>query len=67
VRLLHELRASGTTFTQVGRELDVRPDQLRVWARRLAERDGRLTGASGSTDEEEPDEYYPRLIGCVAR
>jgi transposase-like protein len=39
VRLLHERRANGGTVTQVGRELEVRPDQLREWARRLAERE----------------------------
>lgn len=29
VRLLHERRAAGAMVTQIGRELDVRPDQLR--------------------------------------
>jgi transposase-like protein len=29
VRLLHERRATGVSVTQIGRELDVRPDQLR--------------------------------------
>lgn len=45
VRLLHERRANGVTGTQVGRELDVRPDQLRAWARRLADREGGLAAA----------------------
>jgi transposase len=35
VRLAAERRAAGGTLTQVGRELDVRPDQLRAWAKRL--------------------------------
>jgi len=45
VQLVHERRAQGVTVTQVGRELDVRPDQLRAWARRLAESDGGLAKA----------------------
>lgn len=31
VQLVAERRAAEASFTQVGRELDVRPDQLRVW------------------------------------
>ena len=30
VRLIAERRALGVSLTQIGRELDVRPDQLRV-------------------------------------
>ena len=33
VRLVTERRAEGATLAQVGRELDVRPDQLRAWMR----------------------------------
>ena len=33
VRLVAERRAAGVTLAQVGRELDVRPDRLRAWAR----------------------------------
>jgi transposase len=33
VRLMADRRASGATLAQVGRELDVRPDQLRAWAK----------------------------------
>ena len=33
VRLVADRRASGVTLAQVGRELDVRSDQLRAWAR----------------------------------
>ena len=33
VRMVAERRAAGATLTQVGRELDVRPDQRRDWAR----------------------------------
>src|SRR5258706_8134396 len=54
VRLLHERRADGVTVTQVGRELDVRPDQLREWARRLAEQAGGLAAAGvGGTPGQE--------------
>lgn len=33
VRLVADRRAAGATLAQVGRELEVRPDQLRAWAR----------------------------------
>jgi transposase len=33
VRLVAARRAEGATLSQVGRELDVRPDLLRAWAR----------------------------------
>lgn len=51
VRLATERRAAGGTLTQVGRELDVRPDQLRAWTKRH----GRTTGAGlpGETVEQE--------------
>jgi transposase len=42
VRLLFERRRSGVSVAQVGRELDVRPDQLRVWVREFAAQDGGL-------------------------
>ena len=45
VRLLHERQAQGVPVAQVGRELDVKPDLLREWARRLAEREGGLAPA----------------------
>ena len=35
VRLMRERRALGVPVTQIGRELDVRPDLLRAWARQL--------------------------------
>ena len=48
-----ERRAAGASFTQIGRELDVRPDQLRMWVR--GERDARGTGTvpTGETPEQE--------------
>lgn len=58
VQLMHERRAQGGTVTQIGRELDVRPDQLREWARRLADREGGL-GAAGIV--ETPEQELKRL------
>lgn len=53
VRLVAERRALGVTLAEVGRELDVRPDQLRTWTR-LARRDGGgSTAVPGETLEQE--------------
>ena len=41
VRLMGERRAQGVSLAQIGRELDVRPDMLRAWARQVADRAGR--------------------------
>ena len=43
VRLLRERQGLGVSVAQVGRELDVRPDLLRAWARQAAQ----WPGASG--------------------
>lgn len=40
VRRLEEQRARGVTLAQVGRELGVRPDVLRVWAKHATARAG---------------------------
>lgn len=40
VRRMHEQTAHGVSLAQVGRDLDVRPDQLRVWAKQAATRQG---------------------------
>ena len=37
---LEERRAQGVSVTQIGRELDVRPDMLRAWKRQLRARAG---------------------------
>lgn len=58
VQLLHERQTKGWTIAQVGRELDVRPDQLREWAQRLAARPGGL-GAAGVA--ETPEQELQRL------
>lgn len=41
VRLMGERRVQGVSLAQIGRELDVRPDMLRAWARQVADRAGR--------------------------
>ena len=46
VRLLVERRAAGVTVAQVGRELDVGPDQLRAWAKLQQAANG--AGAAGA-------------------
>jgi len=33
VQLMRSRRAQGVTLEQIGRELEVRPDQLRAWSR----------------------------------
>lgn len=40
VRRMQERRAAGVSLSQVGRELGVRPDMLRVWAKQAEERAG---------------------------
>ena len=56
IRLVAERRAVGVTLAQVGRELDVRPDQLRAWARR--QRDGE---AAAERPVESADQEVRRL------
>jgi transposase len=53
VRLAAERRAAGGSLTQVGRELDVRPDQLRAWAKRHREASGTDLAIPGETLEQE--------------
>ena len=53
VRLMAERREGGATLAQVGRELDVRPDQLRAWARQQRDVQGRGSAVPGETLEQE--------------
>lgn len=53
VRLMQDRRAEGATLAQVGRELDVRPDQLREWARQAGADRGREGAIPGETLEQE--------------
>ncbi len=40
VQLMRSRRAQGVSLEQIGRELEVRPDQLRAWSRQLDKRSG---------------------------
>jgi transposase len=53
VRLAAERRAAGGTLTQLGRELDVRPDQLRAWAKRQGLMSEGAAAFPGETVEQE--------------
>ena len=53
VRLLHERQAAGGTLTQLGRELDVKPDLLRAWARQQRDARGAEDAPIGETLEQE--------------
>jgi transposase len=53
VRLVAERRAGGASLTQIGRELEVRPDQLRAWVRAQHEAHGAGTGPTGETPQQE--------------
>ena len=62
VRLVAQRRAVGATLAQIGRELDVRPDQLRAWARQQ-----RAAHGGGSTvPVETVEQENRRLRGEVA-
>ena len=52
VRMLAERRALGVSLAQVGRELDVRPNQLRAWAHQARGTSGG-SGVSGESIEQE--------------
>ena len=53
VRMMTERQGAGATLAQVGRELDVDPDQLRAWARELGQRPGDGASMPGETLEQE--------------
>lgn len=40
VRRMQERRAQGVSLAQISRELDVRPDMLRMWSKQAEERAG---------------------------
>lgn len=40
VQLMRSRRAQGVSLEQIGRELEVRPDQLRAWSRQADKRSG---------------------------
>jgi transposase len=53
VRLMAERRTAGATLSQVGRELDVRPDQLRAWAKAIGHETVGEAAFPGETVEQE--------------
>jgi transposase len=53
VCLATERRALGVTLAQIGRELDVRPDQLRAWTRQQQHERRAGAGMPGETTEQE--------------
>ena len=53
VQLMTERREAGVPLAQVSRELDVRADQLRAWARQARERGGSGAAWPGETLEQE--------------
>jgi transposase len=53
VRMVTERRAAGATLTQIGRELDVRPDQLREWVRLHGDASDKGGAPPGETLEQE--------------
>lgn len=60
VRLVAERRASGVTLAQIGRELDVRPDQLRAWTKDVRRRSNEGS-SSISVPGESADQELRRL------
>ena len=50
VRMAAERRALGVPLTPVGRELDVRPDQLREWAKQRRSPGRAIPGESSEQD-----------------
>jgi transposase len=53
VQLVAERRAHGGTVAEVGRELDVRADQLRTWARDARREANAGSAVPGETPEQE--------------
>lgn len=63
VRLMRERRELGVSMAQIGRELGVRPDLLRVWARKLEAATGSISGngAPGKGAQESVEEELRRV------
>jgi transposase len=62
VRRMRERRAEGASLGQIGRELDVRPQLLWEWARKLdGKGTGRVEGGSAPPAGESVDEEVRRL------
>jgi transposase len=53
VRLMYERRGAGVPMSQVARDLDVRPEMLRLWAHQLREQhNGELPGVVETPEQE---------------
>ena len=53
VRMMHERRAVGVSVAQVARELDVRAEQLRLWAHSAGTNHASAASAPGETLDQE--------------
>jgi transposase len=50
VRLMYERRAQGVTMSEIARDFELRPEQLREWANQFGERPG--VGLVETTEQE---------------
>ncbi|MCU0648293.1 MAG: transposase [Gemmatimonadaceae bacterium] len=53
LRLVDARRADGASLAQIGRELEVRPDQLRAWRQQQRAAAGAGVALTGETPEQE--------------
>ena len=64
VRRMEQRRSSGVNLTQIGRELGVRPDQLRKWKRQLHQCAGaapaEVSPAQGKLPSEQDELRWPQ-------
>ena len=58
VRLMYERRAAGINLSQIARELELRPEQLRYWSQQLRDRNG---GSPPPGVVETPEQELRRL------
>lgn len=66
VRLVRDRRAAGASLMQIGRELDVGPDQLRAWLRAQDDGPGTATPTGERPTGETPEQEIRRLRREVA-
>lgn len=60
-RLVAERRMQGVSLTQIGRELDVGPNQLRAWVKDERRRTGSGSAINGSFPGESAEQELRRL------
>jgi len=65
VRLVAERRAAGVTLAQMGRELDIRPDQLRAWARQQRREGAAAGGAIAGESLEQENRRLRREVAVL--